>query len=100
MESKGFHSPCELLNEEPSGEDDRFGGDVPGSCGVNAPSSRSLSYTMMVPSACDTRNKFGESGTQRMAVHGELHIRPYAVGVSRTLQSCRSTQPACLLKRP
>lgn len=75
IESRGFHSPCELLDDIPS-SGNTVGDELPGSWGVNAPSSRSLSYTIMVPSAWDTRNKFGESGTQRMAVHGELHIRP------------------------
>lgn len=47
-----------------------------GSCGVNVPSSRSLSYTIMVPSAWDTRNSVEEDGTQRTEVQGELDIEP------------------------
>lgn len=30
----------------------------------------------MVPSACDTRKRFGDDGTHRTAVQGELEIRP------------------------
>lgn len=70
MVSRGFH-----------GVD---GGDV-GSCAavavggcsaVKDPSSRSLSYTMMVPSAWETRKRVGEDGTQCTAVQGELVIQP------------------------
>lgn len=83
MLSSGFHSPAgELL---PSGKGVAGplprgrGGDAKdavGACGVNTPSSRSLSYTIIVPSACDTRKRFGEDGTHRTAVQGEFEIRP------------------------
>lgn len=39
-------------------------------------SSRSLSYTTIVPFACETRNRFRLPGTHRMAVHGELVMHP------------------------
>lgn len=73
MLSSGFHSLTEWAPVP--GEVPLLGGDV-GSWGVKAPSSRSLSYTMIVPSKWDTRKRFGDEGTQRIAVHGELHIRP------------------------
>ena len=80
--SSGFHSP---VGEFPSGEGGAgplFGGrggdarNAVGACGVNTPSSRSLSYTIIVPSACDTRKRFGEEGTHRTAVQGEFEMRP------------------------
>jgi hypothetical protein len=59
MLSSAFHSPA---GELPSGEgiaEPFLGGrggdarDAVGVCGVNTPSSRSLSHTIIVPSACD-----------------------------------------------
>ena len=82
MLSSGFHSPADELPSwegiagpllRGRGGDAR---DAVGACGVNTPSSRSLSYTIIVPSACDTRKRFGEDGTHRTAVQGEFEIRP------------------------
>ena len=76
--SRGFHSPCDEFDREPL----PFAGveveveEREGSWGANAPSSRSLSYTMTVPSACATRKSVWEEGTQRTAVHRELDMRP------------------------
>lgn len=53
MLSSGFHSPCDEFDNDPlpfSGVDTEGDGWV-GSWGTKAPSSRSLSYTMTVPSA-------------------------------------------------
>jgi hypothetical protein len=80
--SNGFHSPAGGLNSGDGGAGSlvgRRGGHAKmavGACGVNTPSSRSLSYTTMVPSACDTRKRFGDDGTHRTAVQAELEIRP------------------------
>lgn len=52
------------------------GRDASGSLGVKVPSSRSLSYTRTVPSACETRKSTGERGTQRTDVHGEDVMHP------------------------
>lgn len=49
---------------------------VVGSWGIKVPSSRSLSYTMIVPSACDTKKSVDERGTHRTAVHGDPEIEP------------------------
>ena len=77
IESRGFHScfsPCDRPDEPSEGVD---GIELFGSFGVNEPSSRSRSYSMMVPSAWDTRKRFGDDGTHRMAVQGEPLIRPW-----------------------
>ena len=55
----------------------------------------------MVPSACDTRKRFGDDGTHRTAVQGELEIRPcdYASISSipgQPLADCLT----CLFSRP
>src|SRR5258706_9852518 len=55
---------------------------VGGSLGVKGPSSRSFSYTIIVPSACETRNREAEPGTHRTQVHGELEIEPYRKRIS------------------
>lgn len=55
---------------------------VGGGLGVKGPSSRSFSYTIIVPSACETRNREAEPGTHRTQVHGELEIEPYRKSVS------------------
>lgn len=78
MLSSGFHSPVDELPSGEGGVGPRGGDarDAVGACGVKTPSSRSLSYTIIVPSACDTRKRFGEEGTHRTAVQGELEMRP------------------------
>jgi hypothetical protein len=82
MLSSGFHSPVDELPSREGGTGPLLTGrggdarDAVGACGVKTPSSRSLSYTIIVPSACDTRKRFGEDGTHRTAVQGELEIRP------------------------
>jgi hypothetical protein len=43
---------------------------VSGSCALKRPSSRSLSNTMIVPSAYAARKSVGLEGTQRTAVQG------------------------------
>lgn len=56
---------------------DEVNGPVGGIDGWNVvSSSRSLSYTTIVPFACETRKRFRLPGTQRMAVHGELVMHP------------------------
>ena len=58
---------------------------VGGGRGVKGPSSRSFSYTIIVPSACETRKREAEPGTHRTQVHGELEIEPYGgKGISMT----------------
>lgn len=66
--------------EAPSGDRESLVFFEAGSCGVKFPSSRSLSYTMIVPSACATRKSEEEDGTHRTAVQGELVMLPYSVG--------------------
>ena len=61
---------------------------VGGSRGVKGPSSRSFSYTIIVPSACETRKREAEPGTHRTHVHGELEIEPYGKRVSTELLGC------------
>lgn len=57
MVSRGFHSPCDEFERDPL----PFVGVEPeagdGSWGTKAPSSRSLSYTITVPSACAARKR-------------------------------------------
>src|SRR6266702_8920598 len=57
---------------------------------------------MIVPSACDTRKRFGEDGTQRTAVQGELDMRPCDMCLfHRALEN--PTPPdnlTCLFNRP
>lgn len=76
--SSGFHSPCEEFDRDPlpfaetgAGFEERVG-----SWGTKAPSSRSLSYTITVPSAWVTRKSVVDEGTQRIDVHRELEMRP------------------------
>ena len=78
MQSRGFHSPCDEFDKDPlpfTGVEAGVGERV-GSWGTKAPSSRSLSYTMTVPSACATRKSVWDEGTQRTAVQREPEIRP------------------------
>jgi hypothetical protein len=76
--SSGFHSPCDEFDRDPLsfGEVEAEVEVRVGSWGTKAPSSRSLSYTMMVPSAWATRKSVWDEGTQRTAVHRELEVRP------------------------
>lgn len=55
----------------------------------------------MVPSACDTRKRFGEDGTHRTAVQGELEIRPcdYA-SISSMPGQPLADDLTCLFSRP
>ena len=55
----------------------------------------------MVPSACDTRKRFGEDGTHRTAVQGELEMRPcdYA-SISSTSMQTLVDGLTCLFSRP
>jgi hypothetical protein len=55
----------------------------------------------MVPSACDTRKRFGEDGTHRTAVQGELEIRPcdYA-SISSIPGQPLADGLTCLFSRP
>ena len=76
MASSGFQAPSSELGLSVPFCTRVCGSIVGGSLGANVPSSRSLSYKTMVPSACATRNKLGEEGTQRTAEHGELDMRP------------------------
>lgn len=47
-----------------------------GSRGVKVPSSRSLSYTIIVPSAWETRKRVEEDGTHRTDVQGDEDMQP------------------------
>lgn len=77
MLSMGSHGLGEGCRPSHEGESVVF---RTGSWGVKFPSSRSLSYTMIVPSACATRNNEDEDGTHRTAVQGELVMLPCGVG--------------------
>ena len=79
MLSSGFHSPWDEFDRDPLPfvEVEVEVEERVGSWGTKAPSSRSLSYTMTVPSACATRKRVWEEGTQRTAVHRESVTRPY-----------------------
>ena len=82
MLASGFHSSREddeILGGEGSHGDEAEGTEG-GTTGEKAPSSRSLSYTIMVPSAWETINKVGEEGTQRTEVHAALDMQPCAPG--------------------
>jgi hypothetical protein len=65
--------------DEPEPEAGKGGAGPLGSAAVKTPSSRSLSYTIMVPSACATRKRFELEGTQRTAVQGEEEMHPYII---------------------
>lgn len=79
IDSMGFQGPGDTGGECGDIGSDMAGATASGSLGVKCPSSRSLSYSSIVPSACETRKRFGEEGTHRMAVHGELQMRPYSL---------------------
>jgi hypothetical protein len=70
-----------------------------GSWGIKVPSSRSLSYTMIVPSACETRNSVDDRGTHRTAVHGDPEIEPLLM-ISFLRKALRTRHLTCLLRRP
>ena len=65
---------------------------------MNTPSSRSLSYTTIVPSACETRNNVDDDGTHRTAVHGEFVMQPFQYSLG-WLQVDGVLQRTCLFKR-
>jgi hypothetical protein len=103
MLSNGFHSPVGEVGSEGGGMGGLDGGrrgdtrEAVGDCAVNTPSSRSLSYTTIVPSACDTRKRFGEDGTQRTAVQGEFDMRPCDTCLfHQALEIPTKLLPACL----
>lgn len=97
MSSNGFHWSPESLSCEPcpaigSGEGK---GTLDGSLGVNNPSSRSLSYTMTVPSAWDAKNTVLEDGTHRTAVQGEDEMQPF-IGLRKVATEIEEYSLLCL----
>lgn len=48
--------------------------ETPWTSGINVASSRSLSYTIRVPSLCEARKRFSDPGSQRISDTGELLI--------------------------
>lgn len=99
MLSVGSHSLCGVLSGETC-DGLVVSAEVPvlGSWGKKVPSSRSLSYTMIVPSACETRKSVDDRGTHRTAVHGDPEIEPLLMISLRRL--CEHRHLTCLLRRP
>lgn len=76
--TEGLEGAAAPLPDDAASALDEVNGPVGGIDGWKVvSSSRSLSYTTMVPFACETRKRFRLPGTHRMAVHGELVMHPW-----------------------
>lgn len=99
MLSVGSHSLCGVLSGEIC-EGLVASTEVPvGSWGMKVPSSRSLSYTMIVPSACETRNSVDDRGTHRTAVHGDPDIEPLLM-ISLLVETLQTPTSHLLVEAP